>query len=331
MKQITLLQATDKRFIGKHFGANRTPLQLPTLPLDWFHVAKQWEVPSDLWEILSHAESQGSFAVIRGTMKPNTTQPSPRRFCYIDDQPRSWIALDIDGVEGKDEGPKHACSQLPDTFRGVECWWQRSSSAGIKPGRRYRFFFALDAPLSCADLKARFKAKNTWGIDPALFSKAQLTFLSRPKFDVPSDDPFKPDQRSGVLAGSPHVSSSQILAMQTHSPKNSLHSPVAIENGRFNGRFERYAQSTYQAKLQDIQAASAPGGRHIRLRDHMIRVARLFNGANLPERLKATALQTMALASYEHRPEDEYEIERLFNWVLTNVDEESYPEDPKHV
>jgi hypothetical protein len=68
----------------------------------------------------------------------------------IDEAEHRWLLIDADSLEADfdpfEDVPKtvrYVCDRLPAAFRGVTCWYQFTSGAGIKPGIRIRLAFWL--------------------------------------------------------------------------------------------------------------------------------------------------------------------------------------------
>ncbi len=115
-----------------------------------------------------------------------------------------WIALDCDRIacpdwldpfEEPDQTVEHVVSRLPVEFHDATCWWQFTSSAGIKPGISLRLFFWSDRALADWQLK-QWLADSP--VDPSIFAPAQPIYVARPIFvGMPDPVPF----RSGVWRG----------------------------------------------------------------------------------------------------------------------------------
>jgi len=78
-----------------------------------------------------------------------------------------------------------AIATLPREFAGRSCWWQMTSSAGIKPGVRLRLWFWLARAVSDAEAK-RWLADAP--VDLALYSPVQAHYTAPPIFDPPELD-----------------------------------------------------------------------------------------------------------------------------------------------
>ena len=102
-------------------------------------------------------------AVVRGQLRPGVDCARVRRLSdraehgdavTFEPRARRWIGLDIDGVPEPpcltfaaepEAGVEHVLGLLPEPFADASCWWQATSSAGIKPGIRCRLWFWLES------------------------------------------------------------------------------------------------------------------------------------------------------------------------------------------
>ena len=108
------------------------------------------------------------------------------------DTPHQWMMADFDEIDMPEwldlfDDPESAVEwaigeYLPAEFRDVTCFWQLSSSAGIKSGLSCHIWFWLDRPVRGSDLAAYFKAVAP-AVDRALFSDVQMHFAADPVFD----------------------------------------------------------------------------------------------------------------------------------------------------
>ena len=100
-----------------------------------------------------------------------------------------WIALDcdripcpdcIDPLFEPDWAVEHVVSALPVEFHGATCWWQFTSSAGIKPGISLRLFSWADRPVADWELKIWLAGSP---VDHAIFEPAQPIYVAWPIFE----------------------------------------------------------------------------------------------------------------------------------------------------
>lgn len=323
-QSITLLRREDYSFLGKRFDADLKEKNTG-VTFQWAHFSYEYKDASDLFEVLEAASKEGKFALIRGSIKAGLPKVIKRRHSNIDEVRLSWIALDLDGDANiPDLGPEQARADLPECFHAAACWWQRTASAGVKKGRRYRFVFALDAPVSNQDLKDRFYKGNKWSIDPCLFSKAQLTFLASPLFAVPSMDPYPGELRSGVLPGGALLQEEVLSIPVLVRARRVCHVPSSILM-KFQPRLSRYYQAAVLNMIKDLMKEEVEGGRQMLLKTKMVRLAKIANGAGVPEQQLSLDLCKLAQASLKSRPGDEAEVSRLLEWTFNTIDDASYP------
>ena len=123
-----------------------------------------------------------------------------------------WVPLDIDSLpcpDGMDPindpgaAVEHIVTHLPPEFHGVTCFWQHTSSAGMKPGIRMRLYFWADRLLSDEDLKTWLGATDDAGqrlypVDLSIFSPVQPIYTAKPTFDGVTDPV---PQRCGLWEG----------------------------------------------------------------------------------------------------------------------------------
>jgi hypothetical protein len=81
---------------------------------------------------------------------------------------------------------RQAIATLPAEFHGRSCWWQMTSSAGIKPGIRLRLWFLLDRAVTDEECKVWLADAP---VDRSLFNPIQVHYVARPIFDPPELDP----------------------------------------------------------------------------------------------------------------------------------------------
>jgi hypothetical protein len=110
------------------------------------------------------------------------------------DEPRQWLALDIDGLprpEAVAPSDVAACAQiaieaLPTAFRSSCCIVQATASHGVKPGIRLRLWYWLARAVSTGELRRWLRGAP---VDHAVFSPAQITYTAAPLFAVGAVDP----------------------------------------------------------------------------------------------------------------------------------------------
>ena len=158
----------------------------------------------DLSEALSALETDSQVTIIRGKSVNELPVLSVRRLNEnFQAEPRQWCLIDIDELlipeEFQDfnnhlpELVEASIQQLPPEFQSVDCWYQFSSSMGIKKGKiRIHLWFWLSRKVFDSEMKA-------WLVSPPadlrLFSPVQMHYIARPLFSEGAVDPVS--QRSG--------------------------------------------------------------------------------------------------------------------------------------
>jgi len=158
--------------------------------------------------------------VVRGKILPEVnrekmlrrTIPRENEPATLADVPRRWVLLDIDGDDLKPDFDPHenpartvrwVLDKLAAAFRDVACWYQFSSSAGIKPGVRLRLGFWLDKPLTTAELK---RWLTPYGfVCQSVLGAHQPIYCARPVIAPGAVDPLTGRAREGVVPGARDV------------------------------------------------------------------------------------------------------------------------------
>ena len=115
------------------------------------------------------------------------TDTEPAAKATIRDVPRSWLALDIEGIERPADVAvtdlagcaRVAIATLPAAFRDARCIVQATGRHGIKPDIRLRLWYWLDRPISGGEAK-RWLARSP--ADPAIFTANQTIYTAAPVF-----------------------------------------------------------------------------------------------------------------------------------------------------
>jgi hypothetical protein len=217
-------------------------------------------------------------------------QPAPF-FDGIDPHP-------IDPARDPELVVRAALATLPAEFLGHSCWWQMTSSAGIKLGIRLRLWFWLDRPVS--DLEAKRWLGGS-PVDLALYSATQPHYIAAPIFDPPELDPVP--RRSGITwaAGGDVV---QVPELPEPPPP-----PAPEFCPRAGGNRNRRAESYAAAVFKGIATAPA-GGRHAALRSGAIT---LFGMAEHGLLDQGTAWRDLIAAGTTHRW-PERRLHQLLDW-----------------
>ena len=161
---------------------------------------------------LKMLEDQPGCQVIRGQLIEGRENQAIRRTsryrgsqeANFESCSRPWCLIDIDDISlplrfsdyqnNATEIVAHAVSHLPEEFRSVQCWYQFSSSMGIKKDKiRLHLWYWLARPCSDEEMKGWLQESP---VDLALFNPVQPHFTANPIFFEGALDPF-PD-RSGM-------------------------------------------------------------------------------------------------------------------------------------
>ena len=159
--------------------------------------------------------------LVRGQIAPDADRASMRRTHAPADGtaptllpcPRRWVLLDLDSWRADLPAAEfagavrtwaeHARAALPTGMREAACWYQATSSAGIKPGVRLRLAFWLDRPVPDEAWRELVPGLGL-PLDLALYTPSQPAYLARPLFQG-VQDPIPPAERSGTLPGAPEA------------------------------------------------------------------------------------------------------------------------------
>lgn len=200
---------TDAYGEGKYFQAETVPLA----------------GLADLADLLGLLRQNPRSFIVRGEIIPGTQLDRLRRAkkpkgdepACLREYPRRWLMVDVDGgnvAARPDWSTPEGCAAaadaclrlLPPELRAAGYVWQCSSSAGLKPGYRFHYFFWLDRPLGEAELE-RWGAfvNDTAGrklLDLAVFRTVQPLYTADPVFDHVLDPVA---QRMGYVPGAEAV------------------------------------------------------------------------------------------------------------------------------
>jgi hypothetical protein len=161
-------------------------------------------------ELLSKVEGQSKFMMVRGRVRDGVDRNNTRR-TYVnggDEEPcfdaaaHNLMMLDFDKIDcpaGLDPlapavAVRCAVALLPFEFHGVTCWWQFTSSAGVRPGIRLRLGYWGSRPTTDQELKNWLPAI----LDHSVFAPVQPIYIANPIFEE-GVDPVP--VRSGVICG----------------------------------------------------------------------------------------------------------------------------------
>jgi hypothetical protein len=199
-KRIRLRDGQPPEIIGYDDAKHFTVVERPVASID------------DAAELLAKVERQPHYMMIRGRPLPDIDRDHAlrRKLNGRDDgsacfeaAPHHVIPLDLDSVEcpegcdplDPETAVKIVAARLPSEFYGVTCWWQFTSSAGLKAGIRLRLFFWGSRPTTDAELKA-WLPKSI--VDHAIFDPVQPIYVANPIFEEGADPV---PVRSGLLRG----------------------------------------------------------------------------------------------------------------------------------
>lgn len=196
---------TESYGFGKTFEASVVPL----------------EGLEDLYKLISRLVDDPRTFLIRGEPLPGrdlraitrtkNAKGEPPSFREI---PRYWLMIDVDGAdiggidwatpEGCEAAANRVLGLMPLELRKAGYIWQASSSAGIKKGARFHFFFWLDRPMGEHELTlwGDFTNENLGKkvLDVAVFRTIQPHYVANPIFDGILDPVAK---RLGYVSGAP--------------------------------------------------------------------------------------------------------------------------------
>jgi|GEM_PF-2119523 len=123
--------------------------------------------------------------------------------------PRQWVMIDLDGKDDlparfdlKKDGAEAIAwgvkEYLPDCFQNVTCFWQLSSSAGLKPGLRAHIWFWFDRAVTGGLLSDYLDSEGSSADPTVILNDVQPHFCVPPILDG-CDDPIQ--VREGFLKG----------------------------------------------------------------------------------------------------------------------------------
>lgn len=159
--------------------------------------------------------------VIRGAYRPEAVEkPSNRALRNTEstfDEPHHWCMIDVDGYEPLSADPvrepaeaaaEFILDRLPKQFHDRSFYWQLSSSAGA-PGNegvlKAHLWFWLSE--KCDSVALRSWAKQTPGVDPAVFRQVQPHYIADPVFVGVADPvPCRGGLVEGVLGDTVDIS-----------------------------------------------------------------------------------------------------------------------------
>ena len=296
---------------ARHFSA--TEVEIPDLARLYLLLARLMRTPRS--------------CVVRGALiDPHRSRWIQRRLyddretgecATLRDVPRSWLALDIDGVEapdGLDTADLAACARiaidgLPAPFSAAACIAQATASHGIKAGIRLRLWYWLDRPVHGKQLTWWLRGTRA---DTAIFRAAQVIYTAAPRFEG-MPDPL--NHRMVRLPGA---------AMVEVPPPRVITQPPPPPPRPIPKREEWHASRYASAALQNamIRVSGAPkDARHATCVSQSMNLARLVAAGLLSaDDVKAAMGGALALAGKTHD-----EGVSIVTWALAHPSTKSLP------
>jgi hypothetical protein len=217
----------------------------------------------------------------------------------IDEAEHRWLLIDADSLEA-DFDPladpaatvAYVLGRLPEPFRGITCWYQFTSGAGIKPGIRIRLAFWLDRALGTEDLKLWFGAKadkiRLYPVDLSVFVCTHPIYVAHPLLAPGAWCPLGGRPRSGVVRGG-----SDTVAVPP------IEKPQCEPGSRTYARSDSPRSASFQEALEYIGDHEGGGGCHAAL----LHVVGWYFGRHGSDAdagaLKAAIEQTVAAACWD--------------------------------
>jgi hypothetical protein len=257
-----------------------------------------------LARLLRALQHRADCAVVRGEVITPAAATGVRRLLYPDpatgDAPtlreaaRSWLALDLDGLEARAGIDLHdipACGRvalaaLPAAFRGAATIVQASASHTIKPGLRLRLWCWLDRPTGGAELARWLRAAP---VDLSVFRPVQPIYTAAPIFTGGGADPLP--SRIAVLDGAACVPVPSATALAPPPPR----APAAILRVG-DGRGARYAFAALTNAAARVRTA-AESTRHFTIVSEARQLARFIAAGLLTEGAVCRVLEDSAVAA----------------------------------
>ena len=292
---ITILRSSRGAFCGKTLtvsdAAEGYEEERPQPGLLWRPAAIEVHDLAHLRAALMTADRAGA-TVIRGALCRELTPEEERDGIFrrmVDGgydnglwkpQARSWVALDLDGVEDHDGAWASLQARLPAPFTGAAFVWNLTASHTFKPGTRCRLFFLLSDPVEDGSLKSWASTAPPWmHLDSSLFNAVQIHYVCTPKFNG-LKDPVA--ERWGLHPGTPLVDASTLTALRPRE-LDSHALGFVVPPGR-----EANAQEI-ERRLATIRTQVTTNSRH----SHMAGVACELVGLGMPPELIEVELDAL--------------------------------------
>jgi putative DNA primase/helicase len=172
-----------------------------------------------LAKVLDQASADPRCIVVRGRIRGGVDRTKMFRLLNVQEDGREptfdraahrWLVTDVDGdalqvdfdpFADPERTVKHVVSLMPLAFHGATCWYQWTSSAGIKPGVRLRLAHWLDTALDDDTVK-RWMAPYADFVDMRVYGAIQQIFCGAPPVAEGAVDPLVGRcARSGIVRG----------------------------------------------------------------------------------------------------------------------------------
>ena len=168
---------------------------------------------TDMVRVLEKASGIPEAGIIRGDLLPGMGTESVRRLSNRSKHgdgvtfaaaARQWLGIDMDAVPepagldfatDPEEGVEHVIGLLPDAFADASCWWQATSSGGIKPGINCRLWYWLSRPIEDGECKGWL---GSHGADTSIYQPVGIHYVAAPLV-MSGPDPMA--RRQGVRQG----------------------------------------------------------------------------------------------------------------------------------
>jgi hypothetical protein len=237
---VTVLSSESDTSVTKAFKLVNGEYQPSQIKNSFRHSADQYGISclTDLANLVQSLERERKKFIIRGSLidgrapyglrrLAQAKEDSPANFEEMDCQ---WCLLDIDEVDIPDnfidgQSPpidliQHVTQLLPDAFKVSDCWYQFSSSMGIKVGKiRVHLWYWLSKPVSNSNMREWLSESP---VDLSLFRTVQPHFTANPIFLGGAVDPWP--NRSGMFNAGHDVLAVQVpdtFQLQMLNPKTS--------------------------------------------------------------------------------------------------------------
>ena len=261
--------------------------------------------------------------VIRGELIRGSRAKGIRRLLYtckqtgelptMRDVPRSWLALDLDGVPMPADVlatdlvgcGAAALAALPDAFHGAACIVQASASHGRSPGLRLRVWVWLSRPTWGHELK-RWLADAP--CDRSVFGAVQPVYTAGPALAPGVSDPMP--VRLHVLPGRPVVMVPPPETLAPPPPATPQRSAAVNSEAASNA----YVRAALVRGAHRI-STTPPGGRHPTIVGETCRLARFIADGHLTADAIARVVRE---AAKQAGKDDEAEVDAAIAYGLAN-------------